>query len=43
MNVHLVGIDWQNDFCDPNKGALYVGGTQARFSKDNKIYTIQTK
>ena len=26
MNVHLLIIDPQNDFCDPNTGALYVNG-----------------
>ena len=26
MNTHLVIIDPQNDFCDPNRGSLYVKG-----------------
>jgi len=25
MDVRLIGIDWQNDFCDP-KGSLFVPG-----------------
>lgn len=28
MNTHLVIIDPQNDFCDPNRGALYVKGAE---------------
>ncbi len=27
-SIHVLGIDWQNDFCDP-KGALYVDGAHA--------------
>lgn len=27
MNVHLVGIDWQNDFCNVN-GSLFVPGAE---------------
>jgi nicotinamidase/pyrazinamidase len=29
MNVHLLIIDPQNDFCDPERGALYVNGADA--------------
>ncbi len=27
MDVRLIGIDWQNDFCDPN-GSLFVPGAE---------------
>ena len=43
MNIELLVIDPQNDFCDPSGNQFFSKTNNAYYTEDNKLYRFKMK